>query len=247
MHPTEIAGIPTDQRALEPIRRFLTSVASRDLNGLKQVVTPEGWDASENGVQSLANQIAKKGLKVQPLLVGKINNKRASVRAILTHEDRTDWVQALWFLMEERDQWLIAGATKSRPLVGLFLQARFSTEMTAATYPEDLEFGEWSGNQSEDFWTQCLEPYGMAVSIASQWAGTRVRRAIRVESRGLVILENSAKPTGVDPATVSLVLETDENENWKPVDAKRQISIESLVAGLDIPWSPKEKEEDEHE
>ena len=67
--------------------------------------------------------------------VGKCENGRASVRALVTSRDDESLLQSLWFMCLQSENWLIGGVTRSRALVGLFLREEIAPITASITSP----------------------------------------------------------------------------------------------------------------
>lgn len=104
--------------------------------------TPEGWAAPGDGPLSLYRQAVRKRLDPKPFAAFE-NGDRAAVVALLQQGDRA--LQDVWLLLERRrGDWLVAGVTKSEPLVRLVLDGVFSTLPAYTDLPPSHEGKAWA-------------------------------------------------------------------------------------------------------
>ena len=235
---SEIAGLPLDQSALIPVKGFLKALEEKNQSAMSQTLFPGAWDAPENSPRGLAKQVMRKGFKVQPLLVGKVVNARASVRALLTHPEQSDWLQAIYFLLAKDDQWLLAGVTKMRPLVGLFLQNEFMPGDALRERPLNRELLHWGEARKADFW----RPHFSGLHLATgqlESAHMNIEHATLVASRG--VLEGHVI-AGEEKRPFSVLLEQSPTDDWKVRSAGRGLAMETIIDGLDIPWTEYKEE-----
>lgn len=238
MKPTEIAGLPLDQSALAPVEGFLRALQDKDQQAMSAVLYPGSWEAGENSPRGLAGQIMRKGFQVHPLLVGKISENRASVRALLTHPDQSDWAQSLWFLLAKGDEWLLAGVTKSRPLVGLFLRGLFMPGEELMAHPRAEGLWKWASSQEESLWRHHFEKTHLPEEQLKD-ADFSLEHACLIGERGVVLTEVRA---GEKTRPLAFLLERAGSDNWTIRSAQRSLAMETIVDGLEIPWTEYKEE-----
>jgi len=244
MQNTSIMGLPADQSASVPVDTLVHAIGEKDIQTIMTVVTKEALDAPENSLKGFVNQVVKKGLRITSTLVGKLYGSRASVRFFLTLPNEPDWIQAMWFLMEKTNErgWMIAGVTKSRPTVGLFLQGRYPANMTLEHLDRDSDLEEWVQGLSPSDLSEAISNTGRGLSPEDANATWKLKKACSLNGRGVSFFENEAAER---PSAVEMWMALDKNEDgsWTPTMARRRIALESFVSGMDIPWAPEEVEE----
>lgn len=238
MIQSEIAGLPLDQSALIPVKGFLKALQEKNQSAMSETLFPGSWDAPENSPRGLAKQVMRKGFNVQPLVVGKVVNERASVRALLTHPEQSDWLQAIYFLLAKDDQWLLAGVTKVRPLVGLFLQGDFMPGESLRKRPLDRDLLNWGEAKPDAFWRPHFSGLHLPADQAER-AQLSIEHAALVASRG--VLEGHVI-AGEEKRPFSVLLEQSPTQGWNVRSAGRGLAMETIIDGLDIPWTEYKEE-----
>ena len=93
--------LPLDQSGRRVVTAFVRAIEERVPAAIPPLVLESAFTAPENGVARFVNQIVGKNLKISPTLVGRQRENRASLRFFLTHPEKPDWAQAMWFLLEK--------------------------------------------------------------------------------------------------------------------------------------------------
>jgi hypothetical protein len=235
--PTTIHGVPLDQSALAPVQAFAKAITDADEESARASCVPGSWEHDGDTPKSLFTQCVRKGLTLNPGIIGKMNGDRASARVFLGREGSEEVVQDLWFaLNRESGQWKIAAPTKSRPTVGLFLRGDLALPSAVQTLPPCESVAAWAQAAAEN-------PEGPLAEFAATGESLHVAHATSLAGRGAACFQLTPPAEG-PPPTAWVALEQDASQSWQPRRWSRKLSLESLLDGLEIPWDADEHDKE---
>ena len=233
----EIFGLPLDQSAGVVVEKFIEGIQNRDQTAVEACLTAEALSGHSNSPRGLARQISRKGLELRVMPVGKCENGRASVRALVTSRDDESLLQSLWFMCLQSENWLIGGVTRSRALVGLFLREEIAPHHGIDHLPlaPDVEA-----------YLDEMEAGAMDSRIRECWpqeTGLRLGSARLVLKRALVPVLGPEEEPAQRPHGYVVLNQT--GETWAFNSIRRGTALETMVTDMDVPWTSSEEEDND--
>ena len=224
-------------------RRFREAANGGDADGAQAQATDAGWSQGRDGLRGLVAQVIHKGLSLDP--VGDdpaLFGGRGAAWVVISHPSRDAPLGDLFLLLEEGDAgWMVAGATKLRAHVGLFLRGQLPGAVDTGALPESERAADWAAPVLERLRGEREPP------VPPAWLTEMAPDDATVEIVGTAALPH------LDRAAVGFSFTTADRpwgwESWTILDTSSMpstvvgtgfgVTLEALLTGLTVPW-PKE-------
>jgi hypothetical protein len=221
-------GLPIDQEAARVAKAFAIAVSRRQEDLARAQCIDGAWDAESVGLGRLFSQCVRKGLHLETLLVGGIIDGRALVRVLIHATGKERAPTDMWFLLQKgRSGWRLAAATKSRPYVGLFLNKTINPPVSIEP-DSDFALPEGEGLLAMTERLLAAPCEFEELEQAKLSGAVCFKESVVLSTRGAALLE-------LDDGRL-WVLANMEHGAWVPFKVSRSLSVEGLVAGLEVPW-----------
>lgn len=240
-----------DARALAAtaaVARFREAANGGDAAAAEAACTAAGWGQGADSVAGLVRQVTRKRLVLDPIGdVPVLFGDRGSAWTAIARQGGQKPLGDLFILIEKLDgDWKIAGVTKLRPHVGLFLRGALPARVDVRDLPESEAAEAWAepvlaGLQGE---ADAALASGVVHDVPAATDDTTVTQLPTV---ALAAVDRAAAgfrfvtedtPWGRDSWTI---LDTSTSPPTV-VTARSGLSLEGLLTGIDAPW-PKEDPE----
>jgi len=221
-------GLPINQEAARVAKAFAVAVSRRQEELARAQCLDGTWEAESVGFSRLFSQCVRKGLHLEPLLVGGIVDDRALVRVLIHATGEKRAPTDMWLLLKEgKAGWRLAAATKSRPYVGLFLNKTINPPVLIEP---DSEWALPEGEGLLAMTERLLEAPSDFEELeqAKSDGGVKFKDSVVLSTRGAALLE-----VGDDRLWVVANMEHGE---WVPYRVSSNLSVEGLIDGLEVPW-----------
>lgn len=227
---------------------LLNAAGAKDEAGARELCTEDGWEQGDSPVRGLVRSVIKKGLTLDPMGEPRKLGGRAAQWVVLGHPQRPKPLGDLWLLLEETAEgWRVAGASKLRPVVGLFLWGRVSATLSVPTLDRSPEAEAWAEPVLAALMSGVVPELaqGMALMeqrLAPEGVHVKALRSVSLPAAGRAAA-GFRFTTENDRVGYALWFVLDVSDGARILSVVPYLGLEPLLKGFELSWPQEEPEQ----
>jgi hypothetical protein len=240
---------PVVEAARAAAAAFTNAALAKDEAAAKAACTEDGWSQGEDPARGLFYAVTKKGLVADRMGPPTKFGSRATQLCVLSHPKAPKPLGDLFLLLEDVDgQWKVVGATKHRPVVGLFLWGHIPGHLSWRDLDADPAAEAWAAGTGAALEAGIsLDPtpghdlLGQRVAV-DDVAVTRLENVGLPEAKRAAVGWRFTTPEDAVGYDVWIILDT----STTPPEALRSVefmSLAELLRDLDLDWPHEDPEQ----
>ncbi|MBL8616132.1 MAG: hypothetical protein JNM72_11025 [Deltaproteobacteria bacterium] len=236
--PAATPTLAREEAALAVALAWTTAATAGDEAAARAATAPSRWDRGEDQLADLYQQVARKGLIIEPLGIPHLCGARGAQHATLSRAGLGRPLGDLYLLLEDAGgAWALTGATKVRPQVALVLGGTIDASAGPDALPASEPALRWAAlfliEQALGATSAGATPPAELTEAATAGPGVALR-AVRLPATQRHAVE--LRFGEGDQARAVWVLLEGPDDALVATDARRRLRWEALLRGLELRW-----------